>query len=233
MQIVAEIGLNHDGNMALAQEMIRQAKEAGADVAKFQFGWRAKPGEMNAISVDDALMLRRTCDYVGIEMLASVITEEGFELAKAVSLDTYKIASRTVIDAPDLCRRVLDTGKLTYVSLGMWDGEGFPFGPPSSQLRYIYCVSKYPTRPWELGGMPERFDQDGFYGYSDHCLGIDACVLAAARGASYIEKHFTLNKTSQVIRDHVLSAEPGELARMVEVCKPLSRLVKQMQSTEG
>lgn len=228
MRIAAEIGMNHDGNMALAQEMIRRAKQAGADIAKFQFGWRAKPGEINAISPDDAQILRRWCDYAGIEMLASVITEEGFELAKCASLDAYKIASRTVVDAPDLCRRVLDTGKPTYVSLGMWKGADWPFGPPRNNLRYIYCVSRYPTAPWEMKGMPERFGEDGYHGYSDHGLGIEGCVLAVARGAEYVEKHFTLDKTSQVIRDHVLSADPEELDLLVRTCRPLSRLVREV-----
>ena len=49
MLFVAEIGLNHDGNFNLAYELIRQAREAGADVAKFQFGWRNKPDEINFI----------------------------------------------------------------------------------------------------------------------------------------------------------------------------------------
>lgn len=230
MLIAAEIGLNHDGNVTLAHEMVRLAREAGADIAKFQFGWRAKPGELNAIDSDQARSLRRWCDHVGIQMLASVFTEEGFELARSLGLEAYKIASRTVVDAPDLCRRILDTGRTTYVSLGMWNGSSFPFGPPTDQVRYVYCVSKYPTAPWDLR-MPAVFGEGGYHGYSDHCLGIDACVLAVARGARYVEKHFTLDKSSQVIRDHVLSASPEELARLVSICRPLGRLVAEVERT--
>jgi sialic acid synthase SpsE len=110
----------------------------------------------------------------------------------------------------------------------MWQRDGFPFGAPTEQLRYVFCVSRYPTAPWELSGMPQRFGSDGYYGYSDHCLGNDACVLAVARGARYVEKHFTLDKTSPVIRDHVLSANADELRQLVSVCQPLGRLVAQV-----
>jgi len=131
-----------------------------------------------------------------------------------------------VIDKPQLCEKILAEGKPTYVSLGMWEGKDFPFGPPDGKvLHYIYCRSKYPTAPEDLAGMPRRFDPHGYFGYSDHLLGIEACLLAISRGARYIEKHFTLNKTSQVIRDHVLSATPAEFKQLAELGKPLAKLV--------
>lgn len=229
MIIVAEIGLNHDGNFDLACELIRQAKLAGADVAKFQFGWRCKPDEMNYIDAERATRLKRWCEYSGIEFLASIISEEALDLAHHVKLDRYKIASRTVIDKPKLCEKILAEGKPTYVSLGMWEGKEFPFGQPDGKvLHYIYCRSKYPAWPEDILTMPKRFDRQGYYGYSDHLLGIEACLLAIARGAQYIEKHFTMNKTSQVIRDHVLSATPAELKQLSELGKPLAKLVEVM-----
>jgi N,N'-diacetyllegionaminate synthase len=224
MMFAAEVGLNHDGNFNLAYELIRQAKMAGATIAKFQFGWRNKPDEINCIDLARARQLKEWCDYWDIEMMASIITEDALDLARALSLRRYKIASRTVVDKPELCRAVMAEGKETFVSLGMWDKDGFPFGPPTPNLRYIYCRSQYPTYPQDLRGFPGGFDEAGFYGYSDHCQGTSACLLALSRGARYIEKHITLNKTSQVIRDHVLSATPDEFAELVRVGWPLARL---------
>ena len=221
---VAEIGMNYDANFDLAYELIRQAKLAGADIAKFQFGWRDKPGEINCIDADTARKLRRWCDYWEIEMLASVITEPALALARAAGLGRYKIASRTVRDNPELCRTIMAEGKETFVSLGMWDGDDFPFGKPTDRLRYIYCRSKYPMYPEDLVGMPETFGRDGYYGYSDHLHGTEACLLAVARGARYVEKHFTLNRTSAVIRDHVLSATPAEFAELVAHGRALARV---------
>jgi sialic acid synthase SpsE len=224
MLFVAEIGMNYDGNLDLAYELIRQAKIAGADIAKFQFGWRDKPGEINVMDGERAARLKAWCEYWGIEMMVSIITPEALELARGVGLHRYKIAGRTVKDNPDLARAVLAEGRETFVSLGMWDGEGFPFGDPGPRLRYIYCRSKYPTYPEDLRALPARFDANGHYGYSDHLHGIEACLLAIGRGAQYIEKHFTLNRASQVIRDHTLSATPREFRQLTEVGGSLARL---------
>jgi N,N'-diacetyllegionaminate synthase len=224
LKFVAEIGLNHDGSFDLACELVRQARLAGADFAKFQFGWRDNPGEINHFDREQWVAIKQWCDYVGIEMLASIIREDTLELAEALDLTTYKIASRTVIDQPTLCERILAHGRPTYVSLGMWGGSGFPFGPPGGPLlRYVYCKSKYPTQPADLASMPARFGEDGFFGYSDHSLGIDMCLTAVARGARYVEKHFTLDKTSQVIRDHVLSATPREFRQLVDLGRPMAQ----------
>ena len=224
MKFVAEIGLNHDGSFDLARELVRQAQLAGADFAKFQFGWRDGPGEINSFEREQWVAIKQWCDYVGVEMLVSVIREDTLELAEALEFSTYKIASRTVIDHPKLCERILSLGRPTYVSLGMWEGSEFPFGPPGgSLLRYVYCRSKYPTNPADLTSMPPTFSEDGFFGYSDHSLGIDTCLTAIARGARYVEKHFTLDKTSQVIRDHVLSATPKEFRQLVDLGRPMAQ----------
>lgn len=224
MLFVAEIGLNHDGNPNIAHELIRAAKTSGAHIAKFQFGWRNKPDEMNYIDAARAAQYRQWCDYWGIEMMASIITEDALDLARGIDLKRYKIASRTVVDNPKLCERVLGEGRETFVSLGMWEGTAFPFGPPSDTLRYIFCRSKYPTYPEELN-LPASFAPDSYFGYSDHCSGIEACLLAIARGAQFIEKHLTLNKTSQVIRDHILSATPPELSLLTTTGDAMARLV--------
>lgn len=227
MLFVAEIGMNHDGNFDLAFELIRQAKFAGADIAKFQFGWRDKPGEINCITPEIALKLKSWCDYWEIEMMASIITEEALPLAHLVSFDHYKIASRTVRDKPELCEKIIAEGKETFVSLGMWEGEGFPFAAPgTSNVKYIYCQSKYPTYPADLVDLPQKFNEKGYYGYSDHLHGIEACLLAIARGAQYIEKHFTLNRNSQVIRDHTLSATPDEFKQLVKWGASIHRLLQ-------
>lgn len=223
--ITAEIGLNHDGKWDRAYELIRQAKLSGADVAKFQFGWRHSEGEINHVTPQLARRLRDWCDYWEIEFMASVIDPDVMDLVQEVNPQRYKIASRTVKDHPDLVKRLLDAGKETFVSLGFWDGEEFPFGPPNDQLRYIFCISQYPTYPGALVDMPAEFNAEAHYGYSDHTHGIEACLLAMSRGAAFIEKHFTLDKTHESVHnDHILSATPDELRLLCDVGRPLSKL---------
>lgn len=223
---IAEIGMNHDGSFDLACELIREAQRAGADIVKFQLGWRSQPGELNHLAMTRAHELVAWCRYMGVEPLASVISEEGFDVARQLDMPRYKIASRTVHDNPKLVERVLAEGKETFISLGMHSGTDWPFGPPSERLRYLFCRSKYPTYPADLGDFPAAFGAGGFAGYSDHCLGIAACLLALSRGAAVVEKHFTLNKTSQVIRDHVLSATPDEFHELTTLGRDLGRLFR-------
>lgn len=221
---VAEIGVCHDGNFDLAYEMIRQAKMAGADVAKFQFGWRDDPDGINQISPQRAAQLKDWCDFHEIELLASIIRPDALPLAEAASLKRYKVASRTVKEYPELVQAMIDSGKETFVSLGWWEGDDWPFGPPTDTLRYIYCQSKYPTYPEHLKDMPETFSDNGYFGYSCHYHGNAAALTAISRGARFVEKHMSMNKASQVIKDHALSASPAEFAELVRIGREMSHL---------
>ncbi len=226
MIFVSEIGMNHDGNFNIAYELIRQAKLSGANIAKFQFGWRDKPEELNYIDFDQAKRLSSWCEYIGIEFMSSIITENALELAHHIKQNRYKIASRTVVDNPGLCEKIISEDKEVFCSLGFWEEKEFPFGPPNDKLHYIFCKSNYPTFPDELKHFPAEFKNEEYFGYSDHCLGISACLLAISRGAQFVEKHFTLNKSSQVIRDHILSSTPDEFKLLTSIGSELSKFHK-------
>lgn len=224
MIFIAEIGMNHNGNFSLAYELIKQAKLAGADIAKFQLGWRDKPGEINQITPEVLAQLQRWCDYFDIEFMASIITREAWEMARGFGFKTYKIASRTVQDDPELARTIIAQGKMTILSLGMWSGDGLPF-EKGDNVRYLWCRSKYPCEPWDLVDLPKDFAASSYDGYSDHSIGIEVPLIAIARGAGIIEKHFTLDKSDTTIRDHALSATPSEFRNMVEIGRDISRKI--------
>ena len=108
---IAEIGMNHNGNFDLCFEMIKQAKLSGADIVKFQLGWRDKPGEINRIN---SKVIRKFIDwtnYFEIELLFSIISDESYKLIKPFNFKKYKIASRTVVDNPDLIKKILKEKK--------------------------------------------------------------------------------------------------------------------------
>ncbi len=222
MIFIAEIGLNHNGNFDLAYELIRQAKMSGADIAKFQCGWRQGEGEINHLTPDILRKLKKWCDYFDIEFMASVFNEEAYELLKAVKPKKYKIASRTIKENFEFAKKVINENRNTIVSLGMWNIEkALPFS--NKDLRYLWCKSVYPAEPWDLVDFPKDFLKSHYHGYSDHSIGIEMCLLAIARGAKIVEKHFTLDKTSSVIKDHVLSATPDEFRTLVNIGKGISR----------
>lgn len=224
MLFIAEIGMNHNGNFDLAYELIRQAKYAGANIAKFQLGWRDKEGEMNHIDLPLLRRLKGWCDYFEIEFMVSMLTEDAFIMARKMDFNRYKVASRTVKDNLDLVKKIVAEGKETIISLGMWDASKPPL-KKNKNIHYLWCKSKYPAEPRDLIGMPKNFAGSIYDGYSDHSIGIDAALIAASRGAKIIEKHLTLDKSDRTIRDHILSATPAEFRTMVELGTEIYRKV--------
>lgn len=226
MFFIAEIGMNHNGSAALRYELIRQAKAAGADAVKFQLGWRDGEGELNAFSLGEWRDVKYWADYYEIELFFSVLTQQALEMAESIGVSRYKIASRTVNSDLKLAEEVLKIGKPTFVSQGMQeDGEIPPRLRDYPNASFLWCKSEYPCFPNHLGKMPDDFRAHGYVGYSDHFLGIEACLLAIARGATVIEKHFTLDRSSTVIRDHVLSATPSDFGLIVQIGRRLAKLV--------
>ena len=218
---IAEIGMNADGNFDLNYELIRQASLSGANIAKFQLGWRSSKDDINFIDAERLALLIEWCGYHQIEFMASIITRDAYNLIRDFDVKRYKVASRTLVDDLQLANDIVSEGKEVFVSLGMWDEEKVPFDLPN--IRYLYCKSSYPTRLNDLLDFPKSFG-DEYFGYSDHFMGIDACLLALSRGSRVIEKHFTLNKSSTVIRDHALSATPDEFKTMVDVGNGLFKI---------
>ena len=229
MEIIAEIGQNHNGDMGLARELIHAAKENGADTAKFQV-YQARalfPKEGNPwfeyncqteLSRDGVLALARECAEVGIEFMASVFDVERVAWLEEAGVRRYKIASRSIREA-DLVQAVAATGKPVLASLGMWDKAEFPALDAPGGVGYLYCLAKYPAPLGELHLGSVDFNR--YAGFSDHSVGIIAALTAFARGAGIVEKHFTLDKTMYG-PDHegsMTPAELGELSRIKEAIR--------------
>ena len=234
MIIIAEIGINHNGSLDVAHELIRQARIAGADIAKFQFydpykifgpdgSYPNAEALAQALTVqfgfDEARQLKAWCDQEGIEFMASVFDLERFGWTESLGVRRHKIASRAAQDR-ELCERILATGLETFVSLGFWSGDRVPYDAPNA--RYLYCVPKYPC-PYEDVALPRSFAESIYDGFSDHTIGIEAALVAVGRGARIIEKHFTLNKGLPG-PDHVCSATPDELAELSRLARLMEKL---------
>ena len=222
---IAEIGMNYNGNFDLAFELIKQAKYAGADIAKFQLGWRDDKNDINHLDVDRLDQLEKWCNYFEIEFMVSTITDEAFEVAKTIDFKYYKVASRTVRDNLSLVEKIVALGKETFISLGMWDESFMPI-KDKGNIHYLWCRSKYPTTPWDLIDFPKDFLGSPYAGYSDHTIGIETSLIAISRGAKIIEKHFTLDKSDTTIRDHALSATPDEFKTMVHIGRDIARKIE-------
>jgi sialic acid synthase SpsE len=221
---IAEIGMNHNGNFSLCFELIKQAKLAGADIVKFQLGWRDKPGEINCIDTKVIKQLIDWSKYFDIEIMFSIISDDAYKLIKPFKLKKYKIASRTVIENLPLVKKILLEKKPTFISLGMWSRKNLPL-KKDKNISYLWCLSKYPCEPKDLKNLPKNFQNSIYRGYSDHSIGIETCLLAISRGAKIIEKHFTLDKSDTTIRDHALSATSNEFKQLVDLGTDISKKI--------
>jgi len=229
MEIIAELHPQHGGDRDVIKKMIHQAKANGADVAKFQLYNAFKlfsSHDWDYLEFDKrgVHQLVSWCEEEGIEFMASVFDEERLKWCEEFGVRRYKIASRTVKEDMVLCNAILNTGKEAIVSLGMWNEKEKPF-KANSKVKYLYCVSKYPASLEDMKGFPGDFKKEGFAGYSDHTVGIDMCLLAVARGAGIIEKHFTFDKTRirNTEKAHPCSMLPEELNMLSDTGRKIYR----------
>ena len=218
MEIIAEIGQNHNGDMGLARELIHAAKDNGAEVAKFQvYDARAlfpKEGnpwydyncktELSRAQVEE---LARVCADCGVEFMASVFDVERIAWLEAVGVKRYKVASRSIREGA-LGDALVATGKPILASLGWWTEADFPKVAAAQPVEFLYCVSKYPTPLEDVHLAAVDFTR--YAGFSDHTIGNMAPAAAFARGARIVEKHFTMDKTMYG-PDHECSMTPAEL----------------------
>ena len=213
MIFVAEIGSNHKGVPAIAYEMIRQSALAGADIAKFQFRDMGTDN-IRGMPMRCARQLVGWCEYHEIEFMASVFSFEALELARKLGLPRIKIANSVARHDPVLCDAIADGPEEVFVSHGDYSFNNW---------HRLFVVPRYPTYPDELV-IPEVFG-DKWYGYSSHVHGYADALIAIARGAQYVEKHVTLNKTERTIKDNSFSLSFDEFAQMVSIGTEMARLV--------
>lgn len=248
--VIAELGNNHEGDAELALELVRAAAAAGANAAKLQTfdpRWFVRPDnearmaqmERFRLADDDVARVRDLAHELGLAFVSTPLDLPSVELLEPL-VDAFKIASGDN-DVPQLLERVADTRRPMIVSTGMSDLAGIRWAKQvvedhwaalehEGALAVLHCVSAYPA-PAEaarLATIPLLAAELGCtVGYSDHTLGIDTCVAAAAAGARVLEKHLTLRHDYSEFRDHQLSAEPGELTELVRRVRETETLLGQ------
>lgn len=254
IKVIAEAGVNHNGDVELAKKMIEKAKWAGADYVKFQtfqpeklvsrYAGKADYQRETTGSQESQLdMLKRLalneqdfqglmdyCRKLGIGFLSTPFDLDSIEFLEQLEMDFWKLPSGEVTNLPYL-ERIGRTGKPIVMSTGMCTlkevGQALEVLNRSGAgpVTLLHCNTQYPT-PMEdvnLKGMltlKQRFSLS--VGYSDHTLGIEVPIGAAALGAQILEKHFTLDKKMEG-PDHRASLEPEELKAMISAVRNIER----------
>ena len=252
--IIAEIGINFNGDLDTAKSLIELAKICGADIAKFQLYDVNRLFPDKQITTQDKNwyeMVKRTeltfeqieilfdyCNQNQIEAMASAFDLERLEWLERLSVKRHTVATK-MNNNKEYIGAVIHTGKQVLYSRGNKDtGINWIFGEDRKNclrmdnIQFLYCVPIYPTMPNQLD-LPPLFGLGSlFSGFSDHTIGIEASLIAVARGAQIIEKHFTLNSKSQLGPDHICSLEPPEFATMVNYIRKFERILMERWNNE-
>lgn len=236
--VLAEIGINHGGDLDLAERLIREAARAGADGVKFQtfraddLVSREKSPEYwelfskCELGREAHVRLREVARSEKVAFLSTPFSFKDVDLLMEVGVPAFKVASGDLTNHP-LLRYIGRLGLPVILSTGMSDLNEvrearhvlLDSGCPA--LAILHCVSRYPAQPGELNLRAIQLlllEFPDVIGFSDHSEGIWASTAAVALGARFIEKHFTLDRTMPG-PDHVLSAEPAQLEAIVQACR--------------
>lgn len=240
--VIAEIGINHEGSLAKAKQMVRDAKDAGAECAKFQshviedeMSGAAKkviPGNAKesiwkimarcALTEQEDRELKKYVEKLGMIYLCTPFSRAAADRLERMKVLAYKIGSGECNNYP-LIEHIASFGKPIILSTGMNNlksvGKSVKIlRAHKIQYALLHCVSMYPT-PYSkvrLGAMVEiqKKFPDAVVGLSDHSLKNYTCLGATALGASILEKHFTSDK-SWPGPDVPISIDPAELKDLI------------------
>lgn len=247
--VVAEVGVNHEGSIEKARELIQFAAAAGADAVKLQ----TYTPERYA-SASDPERLKRVAGFslgysahqelaayaaqLRVPLFSTALTEDVVPFL-AEWCPAIKIASGDLTFEP-VIRAVAGTGKPMIVSTGNgtveeidraveWCRETMGTKGMEQRLVLMHCVSAYPTPIDQANVLSVPYLKERYglaIGYSNHVVEHEAVLAATALGAKLIEVHVTDRKSGRAFRDHALSYEPSELQALI-------RSVRRVQQSLG
>jgi len=248
--VVAEIGINHEGNLDTAIEMVDAAWESGAEMIKHQthviddeMSREAReivPGNSDvsiyevmarcALSEADEWRLMAHVQSRGMIFISTPFSRAAADRLQAWNVPAFKIGSGECNNYP-LLRHVAAFGKPVILSTGMNDMPVIRKAVQilrSAQVPYalLHCINLYPT-PMELvhlGGITQLLENfpDAVVGYSDHTVSNLACLGAVALGASILERHFT-DRTDRPGPDIACSMDPVQLRDLIDQSRELAK----------
>lgn len=240
--VIVEVGINHEGSIEKALQLVDAAVDAGAEVVKFQCHITEKemvptdmtPGEISKeklwdiikrceLTADEERQVQDYCGKKGVIYLSTPFSREAADRLDDMGVPAFKIGSGECNNIP-LLEHIAAKGKPMILSTGMNDLDSVRKSVAAIRkynvpLALMHCTSMYPT-PYEkvrLGAISELRETfpEMPIGLSDHSLNIWTCLGAVALGASLLEKHFTISRQWPG-PDTGISIEPGELKDLID-----------------
>lgn len=248
--IIGEIGINHNGDLGIAKELIDVAAVAGADAVKFQKrtldlvytqeflgGSRESPWgttqrvqkEGLEFGIDEYTEIDKYCREKGIEWFASAWDLESQKFLQQFDLKHNKIASAMIV-YDDLFKEVASEGKHTFISTGMTTEEDITkavevFQSANCPFELMHCISTYPMKDENanlntIKTLREKYKCD--VGYSGHEVGLAVSYAATALGITSLERHITLDR-AMYGSDQSASVEPSGFRMLVGAVRKIEQ----------
>jgi len=249
--VIGEIGINHNGDLDVAKQLIEIAADAGCNAVKFQKRTpeicvpqdqrdreRETPwGVMTYMAYrervefgkDEYAEIAKHCADNHLDWFVSPWDVPSVDFTEQFEPVAYKIASACLTDN-ELLDRVRDTNRTVILSTGMSDMDQIRAAVAilgMERLIITHCTSTYPCKADEInlsvmGALRDEFNCP--VGYSGHESGLQITIAAAAMGAAVIERHITLDRTMWG-SDQAASVEPGGLIRLVRDIRVVEKAV--------
>ena len=248
--IIAEIGINHNGDVEIAKELIRIAKDTGCDAVKFQKrtielvytkemldSYRESPWgstlreQKNGLEFgfDEYTEIDHYCKKIGIDWFASAWDSESQKFLRQFNCKYNKVASAMIVDT-NLLDEIAFEGKHTFISTGMSSIEQIDravdiFSKANCPFEIMHCISTYPIDDEDanlncIHTLRNRYKRN--IGYSGHEAGLAVSYAAVALGITSLERHITLDRTMYG-SDQAASLEPAGLRMLVGAVRKLEK----------
>ena len=234
--IISEIGINHEGNVNLCAEMIKESAKAGADAIKLQTIDADENYSKQSISYslfkkawltpEETSNMFDYAKSLGVQPFTTVGDFKTLQWVRNLQPKLYKISSGLITHLP-LIKKISSIGETLIMSSGTANQKDLDDAIGACNKKYVksmillHCVSSYPT-PFDQANLSTILSLRNKYklsvGYSDHVLGYNASLAAVTLGSSVIEKHFTLDPSRKDF-DHKISLNPLEFSKMVKDIK--------------
>jgi N-acetylneuraminate synthase len=240
--IVAEIGINHNGDMSICKKLIDVAVESGCDAVKFQkrdldqvytqdflnsfreSPWGTIQREQKAgleFGVDEYKEINQYCNEKGIKWFASAWDLNSQKFLQQFNCKYNKVASAMIV-YEDLLKMIAREGKYTFISTGMTTYDDIQkavdiFSAAKCPFELMHTISTYPMKDEDaninmINTLRDKFQCD--VGYSGHESGLAVSYAAAAHGITSLERHVTLDR-AMYGSDQSASIEPSGLRQLV------------------
>lgn len=260
--VIAEIGINHGGNLSVAKKMVTLAAEAGAECVKHQTHfvedemtkealsifppnadisiWEVI--KRNSLSAEEEIELKNHADDLGLIYISTPFSRKAADFLADIDVPAFKIGSGEADNLP-LIRHIAKFGKPVIMSTGMQSVNSI--APSVQVLRdnsvpfaLLECTNLYPSPP-EIVSLAGVLDLKGAYpdavvGFSDHSIGCEMALASVAVGACIIERHFT-DTRYRVGPDISCSMDPAELRRLIDRSREIhiaTRNIKRRSESE-